>query len=82
MEEIWRLKSVERIQVFLWELAHGKITCNVNRKRLGFTNIDVCSLCKSAPESLLHLARDYAHVTPTWRSIGGGAAQQSFFLCK
>ena len=66
---LWKVRVPQRIQVFLWEVAHEKIMVNVQRRKREFIDYDLCPLCGVASESVLHALRDCQHVKQIWNSL-------------
>lgn len=65
--------------MFLWEVVHGKILCNTERKCRGFTTvINSCAVCQVAPETILHLLRDCEQAKRDWTELGGPAFTTTF----
>ena len=67
---IWKLKTLPRIQFFLWKCAHNSIgvkDCLVGR---GMGNDNQCAICHGGAESILHALKDCPQVQSIWRQLG------------
>lgn len=48
-----------RIYTFLWKLSHEKFLTNAERKHRCMLDTYVCPRCSQAPETIMHVLRDY-----------------------
>uniref|UniRef100_A0A2C9VV51 Reverse transcriptase zinc-binding domain-containing protein n=1 Tax=Manihot esculenta TaxID=3983 RepID=A0A2C9VV51_MANES len=76
---IWKARGTQRVKMFMWEVTHGKIMCNVERNKRGFTNFDGCGLCSSAPETMFHVLRDCSLAMRLWNQLGAEQIENNFF---
>uniref|UniRef100_A0A2C9VBH5 Reverse transcriptase zinc-binding domain-containing protein n=1 Tax=Manihot esculenta TaxID=3983 RepID=A0A2C9VBH5_MANES len=76
---IWKVRETERMRVFLWEVAHGKIMSNVERKMRTFTNIDTCGLCLSSAEMIFHALRDCSFTKQVWDKFEASQLNEDFY---
>uniref|UniRef100_A0A2C9V2K2 Reverse transcriptase zinc-binding domain-containing protein n=1 Tax=Manihot esculenta TaxID=3983 RepID=A0A2C9V2K2_MANES len=66
-KRIWSLSTTQRIRLFLWKVAHGKLMCNEERKKMHFTNANACPVCKSQVETVIHALRDCSMAKKFWQ---------------
>lgn len=66
---VWKLKEQERVKVFLWELAHGKILTNEARQRRGLASNGDCTRCALNVEDCIHLVRDCKFAREVWLKL-------------
>ena len=64
--QIWKLKILQRIRIFLWLLMHGKMLTNVERMRRGFKSNPNCHCCVHEMEDLNHIFRDCNRAKSFW----------------
>ncbi|KAJ8762734.1 hypothetical protein K2173_012226 [Erythroxylum novogranatense] len=66
---VWKFKGPQRICHFIWLVLKERLFTNGERKRRGFTEIDICSLCDSSRESLIHAIRDCHWARTVWLKV-------------
>lgn len=66
---IWRLRVQQRVRVFLWLLAHGRILMNSMRYRLGIAPSSACGRCGELREDVLHVIRDCQSSKEVWECL-------------
>lgn len=59
---VWKVKVPRRICTFLQKVSHGKIMCNVEKKKRQVVVNDVCNLCNLQLDDILHVLRDCQHL--------------------
>lgn len=67
--KIWKLNVPNKIICFLWLVKHGKILCNAERRRRGFTDNDRCPNCMIWSETVEHLLRSCDEASAVWRRL-------------
>ncbi|KAG8642588.1 hypothetical protein MANES_12G104550v8 [Manihot esculenta] len=75
----YEARGTQQVRMFMWEIAHGKIMCNIERKKKGFTNFDGCGLCSSAPKMIFHVLRDCPLAMRLWNQLGAEQIENNFF---
>ena len=75
---IWKLNTLPRIAYFVWLACHGRLSTKSFLMKRKIIQEDSCTLCKDAPETPLHILRDYPKVSPIWQRIGFPALPDSF----
>lgn len=56
--KVWKLGVQQRIRVFLWVSAHGKLMTNLERWKRRMAANPLCIRCAEAEESSLQAIRD------------------------
>lgn len=77
---IWRMKIQQRIKVFIWIMAHGKIMTNNERWRRRLTDSVECSRCSQGEESVLHATRECQWARKVWDFLVPAELKDEFFL--
>ena len=67
------------VDLFLWRLAHKALLTNEFRRSRHISHSDVCPICGTHPESILHALRDCDRINRAWRSILPIEVWLSFF---
>lgn len=62
-------KIQERVKIFLWLSAHGKILTNAERGRRHMTSNLLCSRCLSEEEGSMHALRDCYKAKEVWNVL-------------
>ncbi|KAL4328847.1 hypothetical protein AHAS_Ahas13G0241000 [Arachis hypogaea] len=62
---IWRWKGLERIRVFMWQAAHGRLLTANRRSRMMRTDPN-CHRCHRISETGLHALRDCPYAASIW----------------
>lgn len=82
-ENLWKMvlkvKGLQRIRIFLWKLLNNGILCNAVRVRRHMGSSDICPLCHTGTEDLLHAFRDCSSVLPFWQAALTGRNSPDFF---
>ncbi|CAA7036314.1 unnamed protein product [Microthlaspi erraticum] len=78
-KKIWRVSAPERIRVFLWLVGNQEIMTNKERFRRHIGDTEICQVCKSGVESIIHVLRDCPAMQGIWRRIVPHANLQTFF---
>lgn len=76
---IWRMKASQRVRVFCWIMAHGKLLTNEERWRRRLTSDANYGRCQSEVEDVLHAVRDCPCAREVWESLGMFGSQNAFF---
>ena len=76
---LWKLNTIPRVIYFLWLACHNRLPTKLCLLRRNITADDLCPLCKSKSESLIHNLRDCPLVQPIWCNMGS-VLPQDFFL--
>ena len=67
---IWKLKTMPRIQAFLWKFMHNSIGVNHCLMARGVQVEAVCPRCHTEAESILHALRDCPVSKRIWLQLG------------
>ncbi|KAJ8751114.1 hypothetical protein K2173_016295 [Erythroxylum novogranatense] len=65
----WKFIGPQRIRHFIWLVLKERLLTNGERQRRGFTEIDICSLCGSSRESIIHAIRDCHWARTVWLKV-------------
>ncbi|KAG7578919.1 Reverse transcriptase domain [Arabidopsis thaliana x Arabidopsis arenosa] len=76
---IWGVSVPERVRTFLWLVGNQALMTNAERKRRHICDSDICQVCKSGVESILHILRDCPAMSGIWTRIVPLRKQQQFF---
>lgn len=63
---VWRIMAPERIRVFLWLVGNQAIMTNQEKFKRHMGDTDICQVCKSGAESILHVLRDCMTMEGIW----------------
>jgi ribonuclease HI len=66
--QIWKLDVIERVRVFIWQLAHDRILTNSRIARWNIGNPN-CHSCTQFEETTLHVVRDCPIAVNIWRHL-------------
>lgn len=66
---VWKIKVQQRVKVFLWVMAHGKLLTNLERWRRKMASCSLCERCSRAEEGVLHTIRDCKPAKEVWESL-------------
>lgn len=66
---IWKLKVLNKMRVFLWSTYHQRIMSNELRKKKGFTNQDNCHKCHDIVEDADHILRRCPNAYAIWKRV-------------
>jgi hypothetical protein len=64
---IWQSKSIPKIDMFIWTLAHNSIQTGENLQRKGWEGPYRCPLCQQAEETSDHLLLNCVYSKEVWR---------------
>lgn len=56
--KVWAWQGPQRIRVFLWKLAHGRLLSNEERRKRGMCHNATCPRCLTSEETIMHVMRD------------------------
>jgi hypothetical protein len=59
-------KSLPKIDIFVWTLAHGSILSGENLEKKGFVGLHRCPLCRSHKDTSEHLFLDFSFAKEAW----------------
>ncbi|KAL8170987.1 hypothetical protein V2J09_022791 [Rumex salicifolius] len=76
---IWKLACQERARTFCWRVVKGAVFTNKERFRCHLAFSDLCAICKTTPESLVHLFRDCPMVKGAWELLDCPLSADLFF---
>ncbi|PKI60526.1 hypothetical protein CRG98_019002 [Punica granatum] len=83
-EPIWRLvwqwRRPQRIQIFLWLVAHEKLLTNSLRVSRHLAVSGLCDFCSSTVETILHVLRDCPSTRSAWYRLVPMNIRGRFFL--
>lgn len=63
---IWKWNGPPRIRTFMWLAAKGRLLTNAQRVRRHLATSDLCPLCESHIETILHTLRDCNKAREVW----------------
>ena len=66
---IWKIDSLPRICHFLWLCHHNSVPVREVIASRGIECEDVCPLCNSDAETIIHMLRDCPFAATFWRKI-------------
>lgn len=76
---IWKVRTLPRIQSFVWLCCHESIEVKECLNRRGMLADSQCPLCHASSESILHALRDCEVVKQVWYQLGVNQGSNSFF---
>ncbi|XP_061371099.1 uncharacterized protein LOC133313708 [Gastrolobium bilobum] len=67
-KDIWKWKGSQRIKLFLWKVAHGKLP---TKERMPSLNLGgpMCIMCNNGDETLMHSLRDCYFARKLWDGL-------------
>ncbi|XP_019152396.1 PREDICTED: uncharacterized protein LOC109149189 [Ipomoea nil] len=74
-EATWKLRVPNRIRTFIWLVQHGRIMCNSERRKRGFTADERCAICGAEKEDVEHTMRSCPAAEEVWKLINNGDNQ-------
>lgn len=77
--QVWALKTLLRIQIFLWKCCHSSIDVKECLVARGMTMETTCPLCHGNIESIGHTLRDCLIIVPIWNALGSQSSNGQFF---
>lgn len=66
---IWRLRIQQRIKIFVWLFARGRILTNAERRRRRLTSNDSCVHCDCGVKDEMHAIRDSSAAKEMWNVL-------------
>jgi hypothetical protein len=77
--QIWKIDSMERIRVFIWQLTHDKL---LTKARLAKWHLGdaLCYNCGHFEETTLHVVRDCKVAVDIWRYLLTNQERSQFFM--
>lgn len=78
-KKIWKLRTQERIKVFMWLTAHDKILTNYSRRRQRLALVRSCDRCEAMEEDALHALHDCGDSKEVWNCFVPLVLQGRFF---
>lgn len=79
---LWKMRASQRVKVFSWLMAHGKLLTNVERWRRRLASDPICVRCHQGEEDTLHAVRDCPWAREVWEVLIHPASHQVFFSLK
>ncbi|XP_074299645.1 uncharacterized protein LOC141630789 [Silene latifolia] len=76
---IWRLPVQQRLRMFLWLAAHGRLIVNVNRVRRNMGDDPLWPRCHATEETVEHLLRSCPISIQIWNLVGINPSNAFFF---
>lgn len=76
---IWRLCIPSRIRTFMWLVKRGRIMCNTERRKQGFTLNESCSVCGAEKEDVEHVVRSCPAAMDVWLRLNFTNDPGNFF---
>ncbi|KAK7244355.1 hypothetical protein RIF29_39176 [Crotalaria pallida] len=76
--KIWKLSNAERVRVFVWQVAHGRLMMNERKARWGIGS-PCCFRCPGVSESILHILRDYPFASAVWGQLVSVSKRPLFY---
>ncbi|WVZ83331.1 hypothetical protein U9M48_030492 [Paspalum notatum var. saurae] len=66
---IWKARAEPKCRFFAWTLLHKNILTADNLQKKGWPNNPLCSMCRSSPETPLHLCKECPFGKQVWNLI-------------
>lgn len=66
---VWKVLSLPNLQCLLWKCCHQSIPIHALLAARGIDIDPLCSLCRLAPETIMHLLRVYPSSKKFWNSF-------------
>lgn len=76
---IWKTVTTERVKLFMWQVGNQALLTNVERYRRHLSSTDMCQVCKSGAETILHILRDCPAMAGIWARITPLRRRSTFF---
>lgn len=76
---IWRVVAPERVRMFLWLVGNQAIMTNAERYRRHLCESSICTVCKGAAETSIHILRDCPAMSGIWTRMVPRRRRQDFF---
>ncbi|CAA7059955.1 unnamed protein product [Microthlaspi erraticum] len=75
----WRVAVPERVRVFLWLVINQALMTNAERHRRHLSDTNLCQVCRSGEETIIHILRDCPAMEGIWRRIVPRRKRREFF---
>lgn len=66
---LWRTVVPERVKLFMWLAMNQVLMTNVERHRRHLSDSNICPVCKSGQETILHILRDCPAMAGIWQRL-------------
>jgi hypothetical protein len=66
--QILKIDSIERIRVFIWQLAHNRLMTKARLAKWDIGN-PICHICYQFEETTMHVVRDCKVAVHVWRHL-------------
>ncbi|XP_074289408.1 uncharacterized protein LOC141614562 [Silene latifolia] len=76
---IWRIPVQQRVRMFLWLAAHGRLMVNVNRVVRNMGDDPMCPRCNEFEETTDHLLRACPYSKRIWDAVGINSMCSDFY---
>lgn len=76
---VWKVCTLPKIRCFLWQCTHWSIPVREVLAARGINTTVDCPLCNIAPESIIHVLRDYQTVRAFWNALSPLIQSNIFF---
>lgn len=77
---VWSIKTLPRIQTFLWKCCHNNIGVKECLVARGMELETCCPLCHGDIESIEHALRSYPIIATVWNALGIINNNGAFFV--
>jgi hypothetical protein len=67
--KIWQLKVPNKVQMFIWRLAHNSLPVRRNLARRGIKTDTLCPVCNRLDEDCSHIFFKFKYVKHCWRLL-------------
>lgn len=76
---IWKLRIQQRVKLFAWILAHGKLLTNEERVRRHMAASLICTRCSTEVEGVMHAVRDCLRAKEVWKKLVPARDEATFY---
>jgi ribonuclease HI len=76
---IWRLETIERIRVFMWQVLHDRIQTKWRTAKWNLTD-PYCNYCGQMEETTMHVLRDCPLAVEVWQHLLDEDHRGRFFI--
>lgn len=66
---VWKLKTQQRVRVFMWELGHSRLLTNEAWWKRNLALNGDCGRCNGHLETCLHMVRDCSEAKEVWLKL-------------
>jgi mannosylglycoprotein endo-beta-mannosidase len=77
--KIWKIDSIERIKVFVWQLVHDRLLTKARLAKWQIGNA-LCHYCTQFEETTMHVVRDCTAAVNIWRKLLTSQERGQFFM--